>query len=189
MYINQSFLLLALVVCAAAMAKAQSAADSITVTFPKVIVKNKKKEILLIYDDNRKAYEVPGAMFEGPVSFKAYIDTLAAEMGIEYTSFTLGGMFSYKYPNRYRTVVRPYFIVEFSGYRDNKLFDQKRYKWFSIQNAINEIPYPASAQIVEKVMKQPEAVWGATFEEYGYTNPVDRSKIRFRVLEDFYVMH
>ncbi len=53
-------------------------------------------------------------MFEGPVSFKEYIDTLAAEMGIEHTSFMLGGMFSYKYPNRYRTVVRPYFIVEFS---------------------------------------------------------------------------
>lgn len=184
----RSYWLLIFLVCIVALAKAQSA-DSITVTFPKVIVKNKKKEILLIYDDNRKAYEVPGATFEGPISFKAYIDAMAAEMGIQYTTFALGGIFIYKYPNRYRTVVRPYFIVDFSGYRDDKAFDQRRYKWFSVQNAIDEIPYPASAKIVEKVMKQPKTVWGAMFEEYGYTNPVDKSKIMFRMLEDFYALH
>jgi hypothetical protein len=188
MLFYRSYLLLIFLVCITSKAKAQSA-DSISITFPKIIVKNKKNEILLIYDDNRKAYEVPGATFEGPVSFKAYVDTMAAEMGIQYATFTLGGIFIYKYPNRYRTVVRPYFIVDFTGYRDEKSFDQQRYKWFSVQDAVAEIPYPASAKIVEKVLKQPKTVWGAMFEEYGYTNPVDKSKIKFRILEDFYALH
>ena len=170
------------------LAKAQSA-DSITITFPKIIVKNASQEILLVYDDNRKAYEVPGAMLEGPISFKAYIDTIAAEMGIQYFKFTLAGIFTYKYPNRYRTIVRPYFIVDFSGYRDDRAFDQRHYRWFSVQDAINEIPYPASARIVSKVMKEPLTVWSATFEEYGYTNPIDKKKITFRVLEEFYTLH
>lgn len=173
----------------ASLANAQTAADSITVTFPKVIVKNKKGEILLIFDNNRKAYEVPGATLEGPVSFKAYIEAMAAELGIDYTGFTLGGIFTYRYPNRYRTVVRPYFVVDFSGYRQGKALDAQRYKWFSAQDAVNEIPYPASAKIVEKITKQPKTVWGATFEEYGYTNPVDRTKITFHIVEDFYALH
>lgn len=183
----RSYLLLILV-CIGISTKAQSA-DSISTTFPKMIVKNEKNEILLVYDDSRKAYEVPGTKYQGPISFKAYIETVAAEIGVQYSAFTLGGIFVYKYPNRYRTVVRPYFVVDFSGYRNDKTFDQQHYKWFSIQDAVNEIPYPASAKIVEKVMKQSKTVWGATFEEYGYTNPIDKSKITFRVLEDFYALH
>ncbi len=58
-------------------------------------------------------------------------------------------------------------------------------KWFSLKEALKEIKYPASAKIVEKILSSPKQVWSATFEEYGYTNPVDVSKIKFRIITDF----
>ena len=60
------------------------------------------------------------------------------------------------------------------------------YRWVTGSDASRQIPYPASARIVERIVTQPKHVWGGTFEEYGYTSPSDRSKIRFRVIEDFY---
>ncbi len=39
------------------------------------------------------------------------------------------------------------------------------------------------------VYQNPKTVWAATFEEYGYTNPVDTSKIKFKILEAFYKLN
>jgi len=167
--------------------KAQTAADSISVTFPKILVVNKQKEVLLIFDKNRQAYEVPGYDFSGPVTYKNLIDTAAADMGILYNSFRMGGTFIYKYPSKYRTIIRPYFVVQCNGYTNgNTLKDTSAFKWFSLNEAVKAIPYPASARIVERIMHYPAKNWAATFEEYGYTNPVNREKITFKILEDFY---
>ena len=58
-------------------------------------------------------------------------------------------------------------------------------KWFNLNYALKEIKYPASRMITEKLLTDSISVWMATFEEYGYTNPVDERKIKFRVLADF----
>lgn len=164
----------------------QTSADSISLTFPKILIVNSKQKILLEYDNNRKAYEVPSiGVIQGPISFKSYIDTTAKEMGINYSSFRLGGIFTYIFPDRYRTFIRPYFVVKFKSYADGQSLSDKPYKWFNLENALKEIKYPASARIVEQIIKSPKQVWSATFEEYGYTNTVDVSKIKFRVIEDF----
>lgn len=63
--------------------KSQTAADSISPTFPKVLFVNKSNEVLLYYDDRRQAFEVPSNGFiEGPIDFTAYIDSLANDIGI-----------------------------------------------------------------------------------------------------------
>jgi hypothetical protein len=164
----------------------QTAADSISPTFPKVVFVNKNKEILLTYDDNRKAYEVISYGFiEGPIDFNKYIDTLAKDIGIIYTSYRLGGLFTYIFPNSYSTFIRPYFVVSVDGFVNKKGVSDTTCKWFTLKDALYEIKYPASAKIVEKILTNPKQVWSATFEEYGYTNPVDKSKIKFRIVTDF----
>lgn len=169
---------------------AQTAADSISIIFPKVLVVNDKKEVLLYYDKKRNAYEVPSmGTLDGPVSYTSYIDSTARDMGIKYKNLKLGGLFTYIFPNEYSTYVRPYFVITCTGYRDNKNLADSSYKWFPYKNGVREIPYPASAMIVEKILFNPGKVWGATFEEYGYTNPVDRSKIKFKLLEDFFKLN
>jgi hypothetical protein len=165
----------------------QTKADSISLTFPKIVIVNNKKEILLAFDKNRKAYEVPSiGTLDGPISFKSYIDKATKHIGITYKHFRLGGIFTYIFPNRYQTFIRPYFVVQFLDYANGQPFTDTSYKWFSFNNAVKEIPYPASAKIIEKIVSHSKQVWAATFEEYGYTNPVDRSKITFNVIEDFY---
>lgn len=164
----------------------QTKADSISVTFPKVLIVNKKKEVLLSFDDNRKAYEVPSiGLIKRPISFKSYIDTISKGIGIDYKSFRLGGVFTYIFPDKYRTFLRPYFVVQFRNYTNGQNISDTSYKWFSLNNALKEIKYPASVKIVEKIISSQKNVWAATFEEYGYTNPVDTSKIKFRVIEGF----
>ncbi|MBV7530608.1 hypothetical protein [Chitinophaga sp. sic0106] len=168
---------------------AQTRADSISIVFPKLLILNQQQEILLEYDSSRKAYEVPSTGFlEGPTSFRNYVDKAAAEIGFAYSKFTIGGIFTYVHPKRYNTYIRPYFVLQFDQYLHQKTFADQRYKWFHLQQALAEIKYPASRLIVEKIIQQPAAQWTATFEEYGYTNPVDTSKIKFRIIEDFYTI-
>ncbi|MBK9567259.1 MAG: hypothetical protein WAT22_09765 [Saprospiraceae bacterium] len=169
---------------------AQTKADSISTVFPKVLVVNDQKQVLLYYDTNRKAYEVPSmGTIDGPISYKSYIDSTAKDMGIEYNSLRMGGLFTYIYPKAYSTYIRPYFVIKFTKYSNHIGLADSTYKWFSYKDAVKEIPYPASSLIVEKILFQPKTVWGATFEEYGYTSPVDRTKIKFKILEDFFKLN
>ena len=164
----------------------QTAADSISPTFPKVVFLNDKNEVLLTYDNNRKAYEVISYGFiEGPIDFNKYIDILAKDIGVTYSSYRLGGLFTYIFPTSYSTFIRPYFVVKINGYVNKTGVSDTTCKWFSLKDALQEIKYPASAKIVEKILKNPQQVWSATFEEYGYTNPVDTSKIKCRIITDF----
>ena len=165
----------------------QTKADSISMTFPKVLFINDKKEVLLSFDNDRKAFEVlSNGFITGPIDFKTYIDKLAKDIGIIYKTYRLGGLFTYIYPDKYRTFIRPYFVVRVSGYTNGQSVSDTTCKWFALKDALPEIKYPASAKITEKVLKNPKQVWTATFEEYGYTNPVDVSKIKFRIITDFY---
>lgn len=168
---------------------AQTKADSISQVFPKIIITNSNHEILLAFDQNRKAWEIPSiGMLNGPVSIKEHMHQIAEELGITYTSFRMGGLFTYIFPNRYSTFIRPYFVMKFKSYKDGNGLRDTTCKWFPVPAAIKMIPYPASALIVQQVMTYPRHVWAATFEEYGYTNPLDTSKIRFRQLEPFYTL-
>ena len=168
----------------------QTKADSISLTFPKIVIINNKKEVLLAFDQNRKAYEIPSiGTIDGPISLKSYIDETAKAIGITYKSFRLGGIFTYIFPDKYRTLIRPYYVIQFRDYSNRRNFTDTSYKWFSFDNAVKEIPYPASSKIVERILTQSKSVWGATFEEYGYTNPVDKTKIKFKVLENFYKLN
>lgn len=180
-----TFILLFLLVTASAFS--QTKADSISVTFPKVMFVNDKNEILLAFDNNRKAYEIPSiGIISGPIGFKEYIDKTAKEIGLTYETYRLGGLFTYVFPNRYRTFIRPYLVVKITGFINGQTLTDTSYQWFSLKAATTEIKYPASSKIVSQVMNNPKQVWCATFEEHGYTNPVDVSKIVFKVIEDFY---
>jgi len=185
-----SALLLPLLLVCAGTVNAQTRADSISLFFPKVIITDSSHRVLLVYDNSRKAYEIPSiGTMAGPLSVKEYIQKTAAEIGITYRGFRLGGMFTYIFPDKYRTFIRPYFVVQSSGYTNGTGLADTSCHWFSKEEAVALIPYPASALIVRQLLEKPAIVWGGSFEEYGYTNPVDTSKIRFRQLEHFYPLN
>jgi len=173
----------------------QSRTDTGSLIAPKVLIINNDKEILLVYDKNRNAFEVPGTVISGPLPFTKAVDTILAEAGIigDSTSnhripqFEMGGLFTYVTPRRFGIILRPYLVVRLVNFTGT--IKNPDYKWFSVKDAIDEIPYPASSLIVDRIFSDPNKVWAATFEEYGYTNPVDRSKVKFRVIEDFYQLN
>ena len=142
----------------------------------------------MVFDTNRQAWEVPGTQYAGPISFQNLMDGIAKEYGISYKKFTLSGLFTYHYPNRYKTVVRPYFTVIFTGFINGNNFSKNvRLQWFEPDKIKQVVFYPASVMIVEKLVKEPKTVWAGAFEEYGYTNPLtDPSVVKFRIIEPFY---
>ncbi|WP_310393952.1 hypothetical protein [Hymenobacter sp.] len=167
---------------------AQTIVDSISTTNPKFLVRNQKGQLLLVYDENRKAWEVPGLQYAGPISFQELADKAAQEFGIKYTKFSLGGLFTYHYPNRYKTIIRPYFTMVFAGFTNEDAFKKAgHFQWFNFNQIKDTIPYPASVMIVEKLVKKPKTLWAGAFEEYGYTNPITNpSVIKFRIIEPIY---
>ncbi|RAJ08597.1 hypothetical protein LX64_01250 [Chitinophaga skermanii] len=167
--------------------QAQTARDSVHVTAPKFIIQNDKDQILLMYDKNRQAWEVPGSVYEGNISFKNLADSVSAELGVKTKHLQLAGMFTYHYPNKYRNIIRPYFVLTYEKNAPTPASAGEKVGWFSWEEAQNLVPYPASVLILNKIHQDPQAVWGAAFIEYGYTNPmVDKSKITFKIVEDFY---
>ena len=167
---------------------AQTAVDSISTVAPKFLISNQKGRILLVFDENRKAWEIPGLQYAGPISFKGLADKAAEEFGIEYKELHLAGLFTYHYPNRYKIVVRPYFSLVFTGFSNGKEFNKAgRFQWCNPDEVKSIVPYPASVMIVEQIIRKPKVLWAGAFEEYGYTNPMtDPSVIKFRVVEPFY---
>lgn len=166
---------------------AQTLEDSISITWTKYIILNENNEVLLRYDARYKAWELTGCGYEGPISFKNLMDSVAVYLGIRYDSFRLGGLFSYVKPGRYRTTIKPYFVVRCTGYTNGKYFaDTVHTRWMSIEEAKKAIPYPTMVQILEQLTRFPTTVWGASFEEYtkGGTD-----EILWRVVEQFYPLN
>jgi hypothetical protein len=154
-------------------------------TFPKVLFVHGGDHVLLIFDDHRKAYEVPSlGTMTGATSFQSYVAAMARELGVSYKSPRLGGIFTYV--SGEQSVIRPYFVAEFDGYVNGERLANRAAKWFPISDALEQIKYPPSAMIVEHIMKDRQTVWGASFEESGSANPLDPAKIEFRVIEEFY---
>src|ERR1044072_3804762 len=181
--------LLGCVSLAAAFANAEMPEKDVNATVGiKALFQNDRGEILLVFDDRRQAWEVPGVAHQGQSTLKNLMDTIARETGITYGDYRLGGLFTYHNPQSGTTIVRPYFTAKFRGYVAAKGFaDGEKAKWFSLTGASKVIPYPASVRIVEKLLRNPERIWAAAFEEYGYASPMtDRASVKFRIIEDFY---
>ena len=154
----------------------------------KALFRNGKDEILLVFDDRRQAWEVPGTTHQGQLTVRNVVDAVARDLGISYTDLRLGGLFTYHNPESGTTIVRPYYTARFRGDPEEMSANNKvKSKWFSPAEATKVIPYPASVQIIDRLLRAPDHVWAAAFEEYGYTSPMtDRTVVKFRVLEDFY---
>lgn len=166
----------------------QTKADSISNTSPKFLIRNQRKQILLIFDASRQAWEVPGAQYAGPITFRNLADSVAKEYGVKCKGLKLAGLFTYRYPARYKTVIRPYFTMSFTGFADGKNFRKgQRLQWFSPKEISKVILYPASVVIVNRIVSKPKGVWAGAFEEYGYTSPMtDPAVVKFRVVESLY---
>lgn len=185
-----SLLLIAWVVAVPGQTPNQTAAptDVNAIVGVKVLFINGKGEILLVFDDRRQAWEVPGSTQQGQATTRDLINAVARDLGITYNDYRLGGLFTYHNPQRGTTIVRPYYTARVQAYVNGKGFrDNQKTNWFGFYEAKKIILYPASILIVEKILREPSKVWGGAFEEYGYTSPmIDRNAVKFRIIENFY---
>ncbi len=181
-----ALLLIAAVVPALAQTPAEPAKP--VVVGVKALFRNAKGEILLVFDERRQAWEVPGTSHEGNLTSRNLVDGVARDLGITCDDYQLGGLFTYHNPQTGATILRPYYTARFRDFLGGSAFkDAHKTKWFSLAEAKKVIPYPASVLIVEKLLSEPERVWGGAFEESGYTSPMtDRGAVKFRITENFY---
>jgi hypothetical protein len=165
----------------------QTRADSISITWAKYLVMNDSNQILLCYDEDYKAWELEGTGYEGPITLKNLLDSIAFYLGFRYNGCKLGGVFTYQKPNRYRVTIKPVFVAHFTGYTNGNSFtNPKRTKWFSLEEAKRIIPYPTMVLIIDQLIRYPNTVWGAAFEEYNYNMP---EGTKWKIIEPFYKLN
>ena len=165
----------------------QTRADSVSITWTKYLVMNDQKQILLRHDKSYNAWELEGAGYEGPLTLKNLMDSVAIFLGFKYDTYKLGGIFTYQKPNRYRVTIKPVYVVHFTGYINNSSFtDTSSTKWFSLQDAKKIIPYPTMVLIIEHLIQFPDIVWGGAFEEYNYNS---QDGIKWKIIEPFYKLN
>lgn len=157
----------------------------------KVVFFDDRQRILLVFDEARQAWEIPGTAPEGTVTVRELVDGMAGEFGLSFDRLELRGLFTYHNPQTSRTILRPYFAARFRTFIDGHGFRPgQRLQWFALDDALSAIPYPASRLILKKIMREPRDVWGAAFEEYGYASPMTpETRVTFRIVEDFYKLH
>ncbi len=161
--------------------------DNITIIWTKYLIMNDSNQMLLEYDKNYKAWELPGAGFERPITFKNLMDSVAVDLGFKYDDYKLGGIFTYQKPGGNRILIKPYYVVHFTGYTNGNSFsDTSQTKWVSIDVAKKIIPYPTMVLILEQLIKYPTTVWGGAFEEYNYDPP---GATKWKVIEPFYKLN
>ncbi len=165
----------------------QTIADSITTTWTKYLVMNDQQQILLRYDKSYKAWELEGTGYEGPITLRNLMDSVAIYLGFKYDSYKLGCIFTYQKPKRYRVTIKSVYVVHFTGYTNGTSFaDTTRTKWFSLHEAKKIIPYPTMVLILEQLIKYPNTVWGGAFEEYNYNMP---EGTKWKIIEPFYKLN
>lgn len=145
-------------------------------SFLKLIVFNGDGKIMLVKWNG--AWEVPGTRYNQPITLSKCIDTLAAEHGIGVINKKLNGLFTFEYENRPTLTIMNYYTTV---YEKGKLTVPKSCEdigWFTIEDALANIPYEEMKLIVSKITTSPNNLWGGAIKKL--------SDNRIQFVENFY---
>ena len=132
-------------------------------SFLKLMVFNNEGKIMLIKWNG--AWEIPGTRYNQPITLSKYVDTLAAEHGISVLNKKLNGLFTFEYENRPTLTIMYYYTAL---YKKGKLTAPESCEdigWFTIEDAMTNIPYEEMKLIVSKIMKSPNNLWGGAIKK------------------------
>jgi len=117
--------------------------------FFKLIIQNKKKEILLIKYEG--AWEIPGARYKKDETITSCLNQMASDHGVSIKKSKLRALVTFHHEVRTNPTIMFYYKVD---YEKGELEVPKwgeDVKWFSKEEAYKVIPFPEMNYIIQKV--------------------------------------
>lgn len=145
-------------------------------SFLKLIVFNDDGKIMLVKWND--AWEIPGIRYNQPITLSKYIDALAVEHGISIKNKKLNGLFTFEYEKRSTLTIMYYYTAVYEKGKLTVPESCENIGWFTIEDALINIPYEEMKLIISKITTEPNNLWGGAIKK------LNDNKIQF--IENFY---
>ncbi|MBL7723637.1 MAG: NUDIX hydrolase [Chitinophagaceae bacterium] len=152
-------------------------------SFFKLYITNEKNEVLLVKWHGE--WEIAGTRYNDTLSLSAFIEQMAADMGVTITDFKLAGLFTQKRQGNNSPVLLHYYKANYKVGSLKVPEDCTDIKWFSYEEALGVIPYPMMIEIMKQITLNSGKVVGGAIETF---KDVD-GKVKYRLLEKFYLLN
>lgn len=137
-------------------------------SFLKLMIFNTDGKIMLVKWDG--AWEIPGTRYNQPITLSKYVDTLAAEHGVSILNKKLNGLFTFEYENRATLTIMHYYTALYEKGKLTVPESCEDIGWFTIEDALKNIPYEEMRLIVSKITTTPNELWGGAIKKTSNNN-------------------
>ncbi|QLE02433.1 NUDIX hydrolase [Galbibacter sp. BG1] len=147
----------------------------------KLCVTNSQNEILLV--KYKGIWELAGKKYVDTLSIKQFTAGMAGEMGVNIKDTQLRGLFTFYYNDAKYPIIFNYYSAQ---YHSGDLVVPpgcSDIAWFSLQEALEIIPFKTMTMSLQKMFEKPSVVWGGSFH-IEKSKPMKIDKVK--MLEDFY---
>lgn len=147
----------------------------------KLCVTNEKKEILLV--KYKGIWELAGKKYVDPRTISEFTSFMAEEMGVNFKELRLRGLFTFYYNNATNPILFNYYSAQYESGKLRVPPGCTDIAWFSLDEALDIIPFDTMRLILNKMFEQESYVWGASMRIHKEANSIIN---KVTMEEDFY---
>jgi hypothetical protein len=155
--------------------------------FNRLLILNAENELLVVKISNTDFWVTPGLYQNSHQSINVGLDSIAATYGVTLSNTELRGIFTLKRElnGKKSTSLRNVFVAQGIKTNENLLIPKgiEKVKWLSIEEALAQMTFPHTNFMIEKIVQNPEVVWGGTLLQFKEGN-----EFKSKVLEEFHPM-
>ncbi|WKN42570.1 NUDIX hydrolase [Tunicatimonas pelagia] len=152
-------------------------------SFMKLYVVNESDEVLLVKWEGE--WELAGSRYNDPLSVTAFLDRMAADMGVTIQNHKLCGVYTQRWQGAPYLTLMQYYQATYAGGELKVPDDCTDIRWFSYEKALEVIPYENMKRMMREIREHPGRIIGAAFERYQDEN----NQTQYVTLEDWYLLN
>ncbi len=147
----------------------------------KLCVTNEKNEILLVKYNG--IWELAGKKYVDTRSISEFTSFMAEEMGVNFKELRLRGLFTFYYNKATYPILFNYYSAQYDSGKLTVPPGCTDIAWFSLEKALEIIPFETMRLILDKMFEQESYVWGASMRIHKEANSIIN---KVTMEQDFY---
>jgi len=153
--------------------------------FHRLVIINSENELLVAKIENTDFWVTPGIYQTKELSIKKGLDSIASTYGIEIENLRLNGVFILKRElnGKKSTSMRNVYTAKIKEGTPKGPNGIEKIKWLTIDKSLELITFPHINAMIEKIMTNPNEVWGGTLLQYK-----ENENWKTKILEEFYLL-
>ena len=178
---TKDFIRIMLIVFIIAFGLTKSYAQQKNFSYFKLCVTNEKKEILLV--KYKGIWELAGKKYVDTRTISEFTSFMAEEMGVNFKELRLRGLFTFYYNEATNPILFNYYSAKYKSGDLTVPPGCTDIAWFSLEEALNIIPFETMRLILDKMFEQESYVWGASMRIHKEANSIIN---KVTMEQDFY---